>query len=77
MKKLTLAECVAQKTYKILKINCPDKRLAQQLDNLGFMEEESVTFLKSNYGKKSFLVKVMGINIALDKHVCEMIDCYE
>ena len=43
-----------------------------------FCDGEKIRKLTSNYGKSSYLVKVVGINYAIDKKVAEKIMvCYE
>lgn len=71
MKEFLLSAGKVERNYKILKINLSDVSLKKQLQNLGFLTGEKIKILNYNYGKKSFLVKVMGVNYAIDKNVCE------
>ena len=57
--------------YKIKKINISNDDVVNLLRNLGIYNNEKVIVLKTNYGNKSMLVNVSGINFALDKKVCE------
>ncbi len=68
---LKLSECEKKKVYVISVIKVKDDNIKQQLKNLGFVKNEKIVLLNCNYGKSSYLVKVMGINYSLDKSICE------
>ena len=72
----TLSCCEKEKEYKILKINISNEKIKQQLTNLGFLENEKIKLLNHNYNKRGFLVKVMGVNYAIDKKICDKIEVY-
>lgn len=63
-----------EKDYVIKEILVQNESIKQQLENLGFFKHEKIRLLNYNYGKKSYLIKVMGINYAIDKSVCENIE---
>lgn len=73
MTKIKLSECKTNKTYLVCDLKEENKEIVLQLKNLGFSVGEKVELIKSNYRKKSFLVKVMGINYAMDKSICDKI----
>ena len=73
MNEKRLSQCKLKNIYKISRIETQDKALLAQLKNLGFVKNREIEIKSSNYGKKSFMVSVMGINYALDKVVCENI----
>lgn len=76
MNKIKLSECEINKSYRICEVKEENKTILAQLKNLGFTNNEKVVLLKSNYRKKSFLVKIMGINYAIDKLICDKILVY-
>ena len=55
----------------IKKIRLENEKIKNQLSSLGFLEGEEIRLLNYNYNKKSYLVKVMNINYAIDKKICE------
>lgn len=73
MKEISLLNVSNKKSYVIKRIEIDDEKLIDQLKNLGFVKGNKILVRQSNYGKKSFLVSVMGINYALDKTICERI----
>ena len=75
MKLLSQAEIL--KEYKIDSIDGCDESVKNHLINLGFLRGEKIVVLKKNFGKKSLLVKVMNINYAIDKIICDSIIIYE
>ncbi len=77
MNKKTLADCKCKQEYRIKNIEISDKKLLTALTNLGFKPDENITLLKSNYGKKSYLVNIIGISYAIDKSICEKIFIYD
>lgn len=58
---------------KIEKIELKDGRVKLQLEKLGFLTGEKIKLLNYNYNKTSYLIKVMGVNYAIDKAICENI----
>ena len=56
---------------KIKQVNINDEKIKNQLYNLGFWVGEEIKLLNHNFNKETFLVKVMGINYAVDKKICE------
>ncbi len=77
MKEIQITKCKAGSVYKICRFEIEDKNLLSQLGNLGIVKGKNIEVRLSNYGKKSFLVSVMGINYALDKLICERIWVYD
>lgn len=69
MKKLS--ELNINEEAVIYKIENQNKAIENQLKSLGFLEGEKIILLNHNYNKKSYLVKVMGINYAIDAKICE------
>ena len=57
----------------IKKVVIEDEKIKVQLSNLGFLVGEEIKLLNYNYNKESYLVKVMNINYAIDKKICERI----
>lgn len=74
MNNILLSNANSNHTYIIKKINIEDKSLLQQLNNIGLTVGEEITLIKTNYGKKSFLVKVMNVNFAIDKQILDKVE---
>ena len=70
---IKLSDIKINKYYKIEEIKINDIKIKKQIENLGFLKNEKIQLLKHNYGKNSYLIKVMGINYAIDKSVCDEI----
>ena len=68
-----LCSVKTEEYYVIKSIEVLDVALNKQLKNLGFLVGEKMKVMKTNYGKTSYLVKVMGVNYAIDKKVAERI----
>lgn len=68
-----VCECKFNTVYKIEKIGLIKEELKKQLNNFGFIKNEELVVLKTNYGKSSFLIEVMNVKYALDKKICEQI----
>lgn len=77
MKEILLINAKPNETYKISRLDILDKTLLAQLNHLGFCKDGLITKRCSNYGKKSFLVSVIGINYAIDKQVSEKVWVYD
>lgn len=73
MDDILLSEAVCGKEYLIKNINGLKKEIENQLKNFGIMQNEKIELLKYNYLKKSFLVKVSGVNYVIDKSVADLI----
>lgn len=73
MKILNLLDAEYNKDYFIEDIKTDDEKIKLRLNDLGFLKNEKIKLLNNNYGKTTFLVKVMGVNYAVDKNVCEEI----
>ena len=72
-----LSCCEIGKVYKILNLNITDENVKRQLLNLGFLKNEKIKLLNHNFNKKGFLIKVMEINYAIDKNICDKIEVYD
>jgi len=57
--------------YIIKRLDLENLNYVSLLNNLGIIEKEKIILLKTNYGNKTMLVNVSGINFALDKKLCE------
>jgi Fe2+ transport system protein FeoA len=66
-----LVDLKIKESAKIKQINIKDEKIKTQLYNLGFWKGEEIKLLKHNFNKDSFLVKVMGVNYAVDRKICE------
>lgn len=72
MKKTNILSCEKNIYYKILKIDC-DEKMKKRLTEVGVIENQKIKILAESFGKKSLLIEVMGIRIAIDKNVGEKI----
>lgn len=75
IKNLTL--CELNKVYLIYDVLIEDERLKNHLRNLFIKKDEKIILLKKSYKNKTFLVKVLGINYAIEKKMCERIVVYD
>ena len=71
MNEKCLADLKINEVAKIKQINIKDEKVKMQLSNLGFIIGEKIKLLKYNYNKEGFLVKVMNVNYAIDRKICE------
>lgn len=77
MENLTLSKCKPFKVYKIKEILVSDVAVKNQLKNLGIAERQNIEVVASNYGKKSYLVRIHNMTYAIDKQICDEVVCYE
>ncbi len=70
---LKLSECEKNKDYVISRIIVRDKEIEHRLKCFGFFKREKIRVLNCNYGSTCYLVKVMGVNYAIDKKICESV----
>lgn len=77
MSEVRLVDLKKDGEFKITKIDIKEKALCVQLKNLGFEVGEVIKLLNWNLGRKSYLVKVMGVNYAIDKLIAERIFGHE
>lgn len=68
---LKLSECEKNKDYVISKIMIKEDEIKHRLKCLGFLEKEKIKVLNNNYGNTCYLIKVMGVNYAVDKTICD------
>ncbi len=73
MKEKRLVDLKVNEFGVIKRIQIKDENIKKQIINLGFIEGEEIKLLNHNYNKESYLVKVMNINYAIDKKICEEI----
>ena len=71
MNEKCLVDLKINEVAKIKQINIKDEKVKMQLSNLGFIIGEKIKLLKYNYNKEGFLVKVMNVNYAVDRKICE------
>lgn len=71
MNEKCLVDLKINEVAKIKQINIKDEKVKMQLSNLGFIIGERIKLLKYNYNKEGFLVKVMNVNYAIDRKICE------
>ena len=68
---LKLSGCDKNRVYVISGVNIEDEELKHRLKCFGFFINEKIEILNYNYGRSCYLVKVMGVNYAIDKKLCE------
>ena len=71
MNVIRLSDAKKDQEYFIEEICVKNENIKNQLKNLGIIKNEKIKFLNYNYGKKSLLIKVMNINYAIDKSICD------
>jgi len=72
MREMLLCDCQLGKDYVIDKL-LTNNKITSHLENLGFVKKEKIKLLKHNYKNKSILVKVCGINYALDIEIAKQV----
>ena len=77
MKEIKLTECKLRNEYLISKINVEEQKVRKHLKNLSIKENEKIFILAKNYKSKAFMIKVLGINYAIGKNICEKILVYD
>lgn len=77
MKEICLSECVFHKVYVISNVSMQDCDLKYKLEKLGFLKNEKIEILRTNYSGCSYLVKLMGIHFAIDKKICDKVIVYD
>ena len=77
MKIKKLSECQLNKSYLIFQIDIQDKKIRLHLKNLMIKEKEKIILKRKNYGCKTFIVSVLGINYAIGREVCDGILVYD
>ena len=75
IKKLTEGEL--DKIYLIYDIKIDNLKLKNHLENLFIKNYQKISLKKKSYRSNAFIVKVLGINYALDKEICEKIFIYD
>ncbi len=77
MKKINITEAKFNKEYLICDILIREEKLKKHLKNLFIKHGEKIKVLKKSYMGKSYIIKVLGINYATEKEVCEKIIVYD
>ncbi len=77
MNKICLAGCELEKEYLICEIGSLDKKIKFHLERLQIKPRQKVKILKKSFKGQALIVKVLGINYALDKNICEKIMVYD
>lgn len=70
---MCLCDVEKEKEYIIEDVGVKDDVIKTKLKNFGIVKGEKIKFLNYNYGKSSLLIKVMNVNYAIDKRLCEKI----
>ena len=73
MNKIRLSDAQKFKEYYIDEVNVKDEFIKTRLEKFGVLENHKIKLLFNNYGKSSFLIKVMDIKYAIDKKICDEI----
>ncbi len=76
MKECRVCDLKENDICKILELKFDDYALKKQLENLGFLKHQNLMVVKISFGAKTYLVKVMGINYAIDKKIAEGVFVY-
>lgn len=77
MKILSLDKCKLKKQYLIYDIKISDQNIKRHFENLLITKGEKIEICHKNYGCKAFIVKVLGINYAIEKEICKEIFVYD
>ena len=73
MNKIRLSEADRFKCYYIDEIKVKEEFIKTRLEKFGLLKNQKIELLFYNYGKNSFLIKVMGVKYAIDKCICDEI----
>ena len=74
MSKLYLSDAELNKIYRVKTIDEVDEEFQFQLKNIGLKQNEKIKVLHTNFKRKSFIVKIMGVNFAIDRKICEKVE---
>lgn len=72
MEKL-LSDCIKKKEYKVKNLDGLDASTKKRLTDIGLVCGEKISILKTNFGAKSFFVKVGFLSFAIDKSIAEKV----
>ena len=72
MNKIQLSDALKNKKYKIITIEC-DEKIKNRLSELGVEEGRIIEVRHYNFGKKSLMIKVLGVRLVIEKKLCEKI----
>ena len=61
------------KLYRVCDIKINDEKIKCQLKNCEIEIGSELKIISGNFGRKTFLVEVCGINYALSRNICEKI----
>lgn len=73
MKIIKLSKANFDKVYYIDEIQIKDKVVKEKIMSMGIVKNQKASVLNCNYGKTSFLIKVMNVNYVIDKKICDEI----
>ena len=68
-----LIDVKRNQNFVIEKIDIEDGKIVKQLKNLLIDEGRKISLLYTNYGAKTFMVKVDGTSFAIDRKIVEKI----
>ena len=68
-----LIDVKRNQNFVIEKIDIEDGKIVKQLKNLLIDEGRKISLLYTNYGAKTFMVKVDGTSFAIDRKIAEKI----
>lgn len=68
-----LIDTKRNQNFVIEKIDIEDEKVVKQLKNLLIDEGRKISLLYTNYGAKTFMVKVDGTSFAIDRKIAEKI----
>ena len=71
-----LSECEQGKSYLIFEVNIENIQIKKHLENLFIKKNERIILKRENYGRKAFIVSVLGINYAVGREICDKILVY-
>ena len=77
MKNIRLSDAKLSVEYFISEVKICDEKIQMYLKNLGLICGAKIVVLKTNFLRKTFLVKVMEIKYSLDKKLADEIYVYE
>ncbi len=72
--RIILSKGEVEREYKVVSVKIKDILLLHQLKIMGIVAGCKIRLLKYNYNKKSILIKVLKINYAIDKKICDLIE---
>ena len=77
MNKINLAECKLNKEYFIVEVDIENEKLKKHLEHLFIKKGERISIIKKSYKSKAYIVKVLGINYAIELSICLKVFVYD